>query len=279
MNNRQSFFEFTRYAYKMRGGSIDNLLHCHPQYEILYIDEAACDYVVGDRVIALQPGDLFILNGLARHCPVKVDRDTYVRTVLVFEPHLIDHFHPNLRAVDPLLPFKAMRNFHLRLDGETKRECESILKKINTYYNKGDPVEDTRLILAFYDLLMFVYTQCRPLLNRYENSPPSKELYVQKVIDYIEAHYWEDIRLEQIEASIHMSKFYLAKIFHETTGMTIFDYVMSRRISQAKLLFRHDQNSSVTSVCHLVGFKNLAHFSRVFKKLVGVSPSEYRKPL
>lgn len=277
MKPSRNYLYFTRYAYKMRGAVVDDPLHCHPQYEILYIDQASCDYMIGDRVIRLQPGDLFIMNGLARHWPSNVTADSYIRTTLVFEPHLMQVFHPDMGMPDPLVPFKQLRNYHLRLSGESKQECEAILKKINTFYKKSDPVYESRFLMAFFDLLMFIYDQCRTPLGSSGNAFSVKELNVQKIIDYIEGCFMEDIRLEQIEAHLHMSKYHLTKIFHDITGMTIFDYLLNRRINQAKMLFMHGKDETVTNVGYQVGFKHLAHFSRAFKKRVGMSPEQYRK--
>lgn len=278
MKLSRSFFEFNRFAYKLRGrGALDTPFHSHSQYEILYIDDASCEYTLGDRVIPLQAGDLFIMNGLTRHFPSKATQETYVRTALIFEPHLLQQYYPSLCAFDPLIPFKQLRNFHIRLSGEKKLECEAILRKIHLFYKKGDPVYDNRFLLAFFDLLIFIQDQCRTAMNNREEVLTGKEQHVQKVIDFIETCYTEDISLEHIESQVHMSKYHLAKIFHATTGKTIFDYILYRRINQAKLLFHLSRDSTVTGVCHQVGFKHLAHFSRTFKKIVGMTPGQYRK--
>lgn len=284
MKHSRSVFELTRYAYKLRGGTIEGPLHSHPQFEVLYIDHANCDYMLGDRIVQLQPGDLFILNGLTVHCPsVRAGQplnafEEYARTVLVFEQQLVQMIQPEFHVPDLLLPFKKLKNFHLRLNEEHKKECETILSRINRFYGLDDPVSESRFFVAFFDLLLFIYDQCKSALDKLENVP-RKEQYVRKVIDFLESKYMQHIQLEQIEAHMHMSKFHISKLFQEITGMSIFDYLQTWRINQAKALFHYSRENSVTSVCYQVGFKHVSHFSRAFKKIAGVSPGQYRKNL
>jgi AraC-like DNA-binding protein len=270
------YFTFTRYFYRLNGLIKEDPFHCHPEYEILYFNNACCDYALGDKIIKLQPGDLLVMNGLSRHWPIKATMEEYTRTSLVFEPNLMQVFHPNFNMTDPLMPFEQLRNVHIRLTGESKLECEDILRRINRFYRKSDEVHYSRFLMAFFDLLLFIRIHSRSAAIE-ENADPLGS--VQKIIDYIENHYTEDITLEQIEAYAHMSRFHLSRTFRKTTGTTIFDYLFSRRINQAKILFYHRKENTVTDVCYQVGFKHVAHFSRMFKKHVGMTPDQYRKHL
>jgi AraC-like DNA-binding protein len=273
------YFTFTRYFYRLKGYVNEDPDHCHPQYEILYFHKASGEYVLGDQIINVQAGDLLVMNGLARHWPIKANGEDYMRTILVFDPNLVQLFHSELRDFDPLLPFKQLRNVHLRLSGESKQECEHILHKINRFYRKSDDAHYFRFLMAFLDLLLFVYIQSWVAFPEKHGDFSEKEHQVQKVMEYIESHYMEDIRLEHIEAYTYISKYHLTKIFREITGSTIFEYLFSRRINQAKILFYQNKEISVTDVCYQVGFKHLAHFSRMFKKQVCMSPDQYRKYL
>jgi AraC-like DNA-binding protein len=129
----------------------------------------------------------------------------------------------------------------------------------------------------FLDLLFRIYGYCQKPLEVKPQFPSSKEHHVQGIITFIEANFQEDIHLEEIERSLHLSKFYLVKIFKEVTGITIFTYLYQRRINQAKVLFLLDKQKSVTEICYEIGFKHPAHFSRIFKQLVGCTPEKYRK--
>ncbi|MCK9912405.1 helix-turn-helix transcriptional regulator, partial [Microbacteriaceae bacterium K1510] len=70
---------------------------------------------------------------------------------------------------------------------------------------------------------------------------------------------------------------YLSRTFKEVTGVPLFDYIYRQRINQARIRFLLDPDASVTDVGYAVGFKHPAHFSRLFKRLMGVSPDRYRR--
>ena len=97
---------------------------------------------------------------------------------------------------------------------------------------------------------------------------------VAKAKRYILDHYMERISLEQVAATINISPGYLSTIFRQSTGMCFTDYVTHVKIEQAKRLLR-ETNYKVYEVSEMLGYQNAYYFSKVFKKIVGMTPSEY----
>jgi len=273
---RHPLFDAYYYLHKSK---VHFQFHCHPQYEIYYFHEGKCDYLIGDRIIPLVPGDLIIMDGMTQHCPRVDTRYNYVRSMISFNPSVVKTLKSPANGLDLLLPFDMLRHHHVRLEGEAKEECEQNLHRMSRFYRTFDSVGFNRLVLAFFDLLIFVYARCEPAMNSLGHTVTEKERNVRKVMAYIENGYSEDITLDAMEKELHISKQYMSKIFREITGMTIFDYLYRRRVSQAKQLFYLQRNRSVTDVCFQVGFKSVSHFSRLFKAHVGMTPDRYRRLL
>lgn len=100
--------------------------------------------------------------------------------------------------------------------------------------------------------------------------------YVQETARYIAAHYQEpDISLGSIAAALSISEGHLSHLFKKETGETILGYLTRYRIHKAMGLLK-DCRLKVYEVTEQVGYRDIAHFSATFKKLVGVSPSEYQ---
>jgi len=82
--------------------------------------------------------------------------------------------------------------------------------------------------------------------------------------------------LATVAKAVNTSTFYFCKLFKRTTGLTFTDYLARVRIEKAKTLLL-DPNRRVSEVAYDVGFHSLTHFNRIFRKLVGQSPSDYRQ--
>ncbi|MNI30475.1 Bifunctional transcriptional activator/DNA repair enzyme AdaA [compost metagenome] len=264
------------YSYRS-SAPIEPIFHSHSHYEVYYFHEGKCTYLIGDKIYALSPGDLIIMYGMTLHC-AKINPDfPYVRSIIHFEPASLRPFLEQPQAVNVLLPFQELKNHRISLRGPEKEEAERILIFMNEQKKRQDAIGFNRMQLAFVDLLYFIYEQCLQPLQNKEDFSSDKEKNVQNMISFLENHYTEDLRLEQLQEQLHLSKYYCSKIFKEVTGATIFEYIYRRRINQAKIHFLLDPKLSVTEVCFQVGFKHLAHFSRLFKQQVGQTPEKYKK--
>ena len=101
---------------------------------------------------------------------------------------------------------------------------------------------------------------------------------VTRAKEYIQQNQAEDISLGQVAKAVNTSTFYFCKLFKKATGLNFTDYVSRVRIEKAKNLLLN-QNLRVSEIAYEVGFQSLTHFNRVFKRIIGESPTEYRAQL
>jgi len=93
--------------------------------------------------------------------------------------------------------------------------------------------------------------------------------------EFIKDHYSEELSLGQVAKSVNVSTFYFCKMFKKITGLNFTDYVSRVRVERAKNLLLNP-NLRVSEIAYEVGFQSLTHFNRVFKKILGQSPTQYR---
>lgn len=103
-----------------------------------------------------------------------------------------------------------------------------------------------------------------------------KNRVIQQAIEYIENNFAADISLDRVATAAGLSRFHFSRVFKRTTGSTYQSYLNRVRIEQAKMLLQNDA-LSVTDAGYAVGYSDLTHFERIFKKLTGVSPSRWRR--
>ncbi len=101
---------------------------------------------------------------------------------------------------------------------------------------------------------------------------------IKKAKEFIQKHKSEKLSLSEVSKSVNMSTFYFCKMFKKATGLNFTDYLSRVRIEEAKNLLLNP-NLRVSEIAYEIGFQSLTHFNRVFHKIVGRSPTSYRKVL
>lgn len=99
--------------------------------------------------------------------------------------------------------------------------------------------------------------------------------YMKQALDYVHAHYAEEITVEELAAIAMQSRFHFIRTFKAAFGATPYQYVLRLRIEEAKRLLR-GTDRSVTDIGFGLGFSSASAFHRAFAKAVGVSPEQYR---
>jgi AraC family transcriptional regulator len=122
------------------------------------------------------------------------------------------------------------------------------------------------------------------LVGRYGMRPRSPVVYkgglprrrLRKVLDYIGENLAEDLSLSQLAAVAGMSPHYFSQLFKQSMGRSPHSFVLSQRIARAKECLRN-RYCSVLDAGLEAGFQNASHFARMFRKLVGVTPRQFRR--
>ena len=101
---------------------------------------------------------------------------------------------------------------------------------------------------------------------------------VAQAKEFVRSHVEEAISLEQVVKHVSVSRFYFCKLFKKATGMTLTEYVARVRVEKAKALLS-DPSRRISEVVFAAGFGSIPHFNTVFKRHVGIPPTEYRAAL
>ncbi len=103
-----------------------------------------------------------------------------------------------------------------------------------------------------------------------------KNYKIQRALHFIHNNYATDISLDRVAKTVCLSRFRFSHLFKEIIGLTYQSYMNYVRIEQAKKLL-NDDALSITDTGYAVGYSDLTHFERIFKKIVGSNPTQYRR--
>ncbi|WP_348687904.1 AraC family transcriptional regulator [uncultured Dubosiella sp.] len=149
---------------------------------------------------------------------------------------------------------------------------ESCVSSVYELASSLDPIRDMRINEVLNHLMTLLMAESwHP-----EFVESGKRGELEQVREYIASHYFEKLSLDSLSALFFMNKFYLAKIFKEKYGMTVNAYLSSCRLAATKQKLRFS-TCSLEEIAAAVGWKDAQYLSRMFKKLEGMTPGEYRK--
>lgn len=111
-----------------------------------------------------------------------------------------------------------------------------------------------------------------------EESAAALSHIVGAAVDYMQAHYAENVTLEQLARLVHVSKYHFLRLFKEEMQTTPHRYLLMLRVNEAKKCLRTTKEN-LTSICLQTGFADEGHFCRTFKSMTGQTPHQYRRTM
>jgi len=248
--------------------------HYHPNFEILYYTEGHLTMIIKDRTFELGAGDLVLINPLHMHTSIYPDDCSTERIMCRFNRaflrSVLDDPAENLNIV---ARFRSEDNI-IHLTGQVRERVERIFAGMLEEKEREDRYSGviSRILLA--ELLVLA---CRYFAEHEKAERPQVRVTQKAVSDittYICANYADEITLTSLADRFCMSRCYLARIFKRHTGFSVTQFVNNVRVTQAARLLK--PGSRVSEVALQVGFNNISHFGRIFRKCMGISPQGYR---
>lgn len=101
---------------------------------------------------------------------------------------------------------------------------------------------------------------------------------IKRAIDYLTEQYNQDFSLQDLARVANLSPYHFSRVFKHEVGKTPYEFLLDVKLEKARDLLKNSRKT-ITEICYSCGFNNLSHFTMVFKKKMGVSPSHYRKEI
>jgi AraC-like DNA-binding protein len=250
--------------------------HSHPDFtEITLILSGTGQYIVDDITTSVETGDMLICNPGVNHANIVTDaKEPIIEFCAGFSDY---HFigMPENSIVLPsggywLHPAADTRLEMLRLAYEMTAEKES--RQVGKYF---------MLKAMLLHMLMLIMREVigDPVSKQkgYKFETYSKSYAVKRIIDYLTENYANKISLDRIAHNMYLSPVYISKIFKEETGESPINFLIKIRLEKAKDILGNAGLGSIKSIANDVGYDDVYHFSKLFKKYYGISPQNYRK--
>jgi AraC-like DNA-binding protein len=242
--------------------------HRHNHYQWCWLLSGRATMKVEERVYELHPGDMCLLSPNYEHTDVYTDATPAYQS-LWFSHHL-STLHVYIYDYQPGGLWKVLHS--------TLIDCPSQIAGLLTVLQSESEKEN----LYSIDVCRAVQLQLAVLLARslreaseaIQFKPPPGYV-ARRVLHYLEEFYADDVSLASVARVACLSPNYLASVFKQETGQTIFEALADVRLRHATRLLMEGQ--AVRNVARAVGYNDLSHFSHTFRRKLGVSPGRYGK--
>ncbi|GAA0181802.1 response regulator [Clostridium sediminicola] len=210
----------------------------------------------------------------------------------IFDKKLINHIKLKDTETSLHLLEEAFKYFVYNKDdippSELKLYCIKICNRLETFFENTDissinqPKEDfpnkiinTKSVRDLYNIMKHLVIKNIEHLSFHNNINAS----IQKSLEYIQKNYSKPITLREVSNSVYLSESRFSTLFCKTTGQPFSKYLAQYRIDMAKDILRKNRYMKIYEVCEAVGYTDSRYFSTLFKKLEGVTPSQFVKAL
>jgi len=249
--------------------------HFHGHYEIYYLVSGERIYLLEDRICHVHQGDLVLIPKRSIHMTTDAGTDSHERYVVYFKEEFLHDILPQAKV--------AALTRHLSGDAKVvslrasdQDFVERLLAKM--LYEEQSPLNHRKLYqkLLLAELLIFIDRLEIPRQRENLGDLSSVHGKAHRIARFIRENYNRPLSLASISEQFYISPWYLSRIFRQATGMRLMEYLNNVRIKEAQSLLR-DSLMTVTEIAAHVGYGSQTHFGRIFRRIMGTSPLEYRK--
>ena len=251
--------------------------HWHPEIEITYVQKGTMCYKVNHMVYHLKEGDIVFNNSGALHSGTMENQKDCAYIPVTFDSRLIYGFFQstvNSKYVDPVIQDSMLPAICIdQSEPWHKPFREYLLRIIDLDEKKPDFYElDITICLQSMWRLLLEHITYEPQASR-ENSLEYDR--IKKILSYIEENYQNKITLNDIAGHIHLCESECTRLFKRHMNTTLFAFLQEYRIERSLEFLQDDQ--PVSAVADKAGYSDPNYYSKVFAKIKGCSPREYRK--
>lgn len=241
--------------------------HWHEAIEIYYVRSGGLDLNCRGTVEHLVRGDIGLVGWGQPHRGLGFENNTlhYILQIdLSKSVHLSKY--EQLQMPDMLFKTSVRKDIYLA----------NLLDSIISEYDKKDIGFELNVIAGFYNFFAHIMRKYMPPKNTASLAKNLQSLkHVHEILKQLNKNYKQISSLEELAKKLGLSKEYMCRIFKKHTGNTIFAHLNEQRCHYAASLIL--EGRPLSEVSELAGFNDYNYFSRIFKRIMNASPSEYSK--
>ena len=251
--------------------------HRHTQFEISYVVSGAGTYCVGNANYPIKAGDVFVFSSNEFHYITEATSAPINLLTLHFEPcYLFGSSFDSLSSRCINLCFTHSDSFQNRIPAENAGFLQNALLQIKEELQQQKQ-ESSLLVKSYLNIFLVTLIREHNFAGQSRSFKRKNVHAIRNAVDYINLHLADPITLSDVAAAVHISPSYLSSLFKDFFQVSLWSYIITKRIEKAiSLLVDKNNQYTILEIALQCGFNNTTNFNRAFRKHTGLTPSEYR---
>lgn len=263
----------------MEDGQPDILFHWHTDMEVVYIHKGQAKFHIDDDYFNSEEGDIILIRPNALHSIHPIGRNYHFMDAINFHLDLLGYSTLDYASINYLQPlYNGQLDFNRVIKPHQKGYVEIrklLIEAMEIGYFRESFFE-LELKSKLLSLLQLLFKHGYVHSKEQTHDAYRREEKIRTIIDYINAHYQEELTIDHLASICSYSPTYFMNFFKKNLGVSCIDYLISYRLRKATELLQHS-SLSILEIASEVGFSNLSNFNRQFKKAYHMTPRQYRE--
>lgn len=265
---------------------VNTILHAHEHLQLSYVMLGSCLHYTEGKEFVLTKGDLLSIPPSLEHKLTALDNQPVKLVQIDFMPHCISENLKDLSRMHDFVDFAYIEPFVSEFNVVPKlyfaaQQQLQLEHSIATLLSEWNQRQDNYRLAIKAELLKLLVLISREYLRQQTNTGSRQSVSQHReaffaALRYLDEHCEEELRLEDLAAMSHMAPSYFSSMMKLMTGQSYIEYLTTRRVEKAAELLR-TTNLSITEISLQTGYNHPGHFAKMFKRLMGLTPGEFRR--
>jgi AraC-like DNA-binding protein len=240
--------------------------HKHDELsEVVYISEGEGDFIINNHPYKAQKGDILVYNQGIIHDEKSNPQKPLITYFCGIGDLSLKGLADGSLIPDHVSPVIQANKYSYKIESYISNIFDECASQV-----LGFEIICQHLLVSLIILIMRIATATE---KRAVDSPNSLGYRIK---EYIDKNYTHDISLDDIANHLYLSPYYISHIFKKEVGLSAINYLITRRIGEAKKLLLNT-DLTIEEISLKVGYENCNYFSMLFKKIIGTSPGRFRQ--
>lgn len=259
--------------------------HWHDEYELDIVRDGSAIYTIGEEEVILNTGDAILIKSNVFHSIAPIG-NSFAIISLIFSPKLL---FPNVTSTSSLYYLEPVTENPSKyfLFGQSSKKGRAVISYIDEIIELNlsksfgyELLTKSEMCQLWYLIIKDLPRIPKPEKNEIRESKITlDDQRIKDAISFIHQNYTDPITLDDIAASIHISKSECCRLFKRSINIPPIEYLMHYRITQAcDIMIKSQKNDeSIAYLATMVGFNSASYFNKIFKEYIGCTPTEFKR--